>query len=118
MSYLRTTLLLSQLLFAESVSAATCEVRVGLAGERRLCWQEVSQAWVSEDCLSRDCEALKATGPQAPVLHPGGHNPGALACQKLGEKVTILRDKTGNEQSFCEFGDRSLVSTSALGRSK
>jgi putative hemolysin len=45
----------------------------------------------------------------------GGKNPGSLICKEgLKSSVVILKDSDGNENSFCEFKDGSLVSNSTL----
>ncbi|MCM2322870.1 MAG: DUF333 domain-containing protein [Oligoflexia bacterium] len=41
-------------------------------------------------------------------------NPAAILCEKIGGTVKIGVDAKRNENSFCLFGDGSLVSTAAL----
>ncbi|HXH32557.1 MAG TPA: hypothetical protein VNJ01_17285 [Bacteriovoracaceae bacterium] len=97
--------------------AATCEVRTGLHGEEKLCWSENLQGWISQSCVrNKSCEALKhfAKNSLLPKGPSSSHNQGSLLCQRLGNRVVILRDKSSGEQSFCSFKDRSLVSTGLL----
>lgn len=44
-------------------------------------------------------------------------NPGAVVCSEfLKENLLILSDQLGNEASFCEFKDGSLLSTQGLAK--
>ena len=45
----------------------------------------------------------------------GGKNPGAFVCRTLKEaRVVFGRDLMGNQQSFCQFNDGSLLSSGIL----
>lgn len=45
----------------------------------------------------------------------GGKNPGAVLCKvALAAKVLILRNARGDENSFCQLSDGSLVATASL----
>lgn len=45
----------------------------------------------------------------------GGKNPGAVLCHELeNTQVIFLRDLKGNDNSFCMFPDKSLVSSGSL----
>ena len=46
----------------------------------------------------------------------GGVNPGAMICRSVSGELTILKDAKGNENSFCRFGDDSLVSSGTMTR--
>lgn len=79
---------------------------------------------ISASCIQQDstldCEAYKALskaklqGLKKNSL-AGGANPGAVICsEKLGGKVVIAQDEHSNEQSFCLFGDSSLVDSGSI----
>ena len=44
----------------------------------------------------------------------GGSNPGAEVCLMVAGRVVIGTDQARNQNSFCRFGDGSLVSNGSL----
>lgn len=68
------------------------------------------------------CEALKAMlkveNLKVQSLELGeGKNPGAQLCKtSLAGQVVILQDLKGHEDSFCQFGDGSLLASATIAR--
>ena len=76
---------------------------------------------LSNQCVkSNDCLASKALNKKYDVkIFPGdlkgGKNPGSVLCRKIPDgKVVIGLDVKRNQQSFCLFTDKSLLSTGIL----
>lgn len=75
---------------------------------------------VSKMCMSGSCEALKALKKVSFKKIPaekfsGGKNPGAVACTESAKgKIVYLKDLSGNENTFCFFEDKSMVSTGTM----
>lgn len=78
---------------------------------------------ISRNCVKKEltpqCEAYSAyqkaaSQVLAPTAKRGGRNPGAVLCGKIGGKVVVAVDESGNQQSFCAFQDQSYVSTGSL----
>jgi hypothetical protein len=74
---------------------------------------------ISSSCLKKrkfDCAAfyaLKTVKPQP--VQDGGAHPGALICQNLKQaEVVVGTDKDGNQNSFCQFADGSLIDNGSL----
>ncbi len=93
--------------------AADCEVRTSYTSSHNLCWNETLDAWASRDCLSGKCEAMKIKA-RFPASVTIGANRTVDACTRTGAGAIVLRDKNGNEESFCEFSDGSLRSASSV----
>lgn len=101
--------------------ASTCETLQGYQLKEKVCWNDSVKGWMSEKCVKQEsCEANKffKTKKQIGKIYPGegGQNPAALVCHHLKLKVLILRDPSNNEQSFCEFLDKSIVDANAIER--
>lgn len=104
-------------LFLTSTALANnCETFMGYQIKEKLCWDKALRGWVSARCLKEDCEATAKT--KTPVRSPNsmGQNPAAVACHDLKLGVVVLRDSQNDEQSFCQFKDKSLIDTNALVR--
>lgn len=74
---------------------------------------------VSAWCRHPDasCQALKAAmNPAKGDVGPGGMNPGHAVCEQHfgGRTIVATHLDTKDEQSFCQFPDRSVVSSSAI----
>jgi hypothetical protein len=70
-------------------------------------------------CPSGTCEATRTIsgGKQLSLSAEEtsrGIGAGILACKKMGKKLLTLRSPKNDEETFCEFADRSLLSTNAL----
>jgi hypothetical protein len=82
---------------------------------------EESGLLISKQCtISKKCmasEFLKKTSFKnlSTTKFSGGKNPGAVLCHesKIGE-VVFLKDLQGNDNSFCYFKDKSMVSSSSV----
>lgn len=103
--------------FTRVALSATCMDYTSSEGTSKLCWNEEYSGWFSENCL-KDCDAVKFLKTKhdkkkAPAS-VGGQNPSAMACHVLKLPVIILRDYRENEQSFCQFPDKSLASSNAI----
>ncbi len=83
---------------------------------------ETDKSLYSTNCKVKKCQALDALKKVSmkkinsdDLL--GGKNPGAVICHKIDKaRVVILKDLDGNENSFCLFEDKSMVSSSTLYR--
>jgi hypothetical protein len=75
---------------------------------------------ISKSCSTRPCDAMN-------ILHKvtmknidaekliGGKNPGAVLCtEKTKGRILYMKDLSGNENTFCFFKDKSMVSTGTL----
>ena len=74
---------------------------------------------LSGDCKHSNCQAVQASRqkPNTPDATTGTNllgNPAALYCSNHDAKSVILKDAKGNEDSFCEFSDGSLVESWGL----
>lgn len=75
---------------------------------------------ISKSCLTESCAALKALKKVSLKKIPsekfsGGKNPGAVACtESVKGKIVYLKDLNANENTFCFFEDKSMVSTGSL----
>jgi aerobic-type carbon monoxide dehydrogenase small subunit (CoxS/CutS family) len=75
---------------------------------------------VSKDCEDGKCQAvlvLKKVSLKKITADKlaGGKNPGAVVCHEVDDgKVIYLKDLQGNENTFCFYKDKSMVSASTL----
>ncbi len=82
---------------------------------------------ISENCLDQNQTLLNSQYEAAKILKQarslsvrskdfsGGKNPGAVICRNyLKQNIVILKDPDQNENSFCQFEDRSLISAISL----
>jgi len=75
---------------------------------------------ISKSCLEEKCEAMKALKkvslkPISSDKFSGGKNPGAVICTESAKgRIVYLKDLSGNENTFCAFEDKSLVSTGTI----
>lgn len=100
--------------------SANCETFTGITLKEKVCWNDSVKGWVSETCMKNSCAAsvffkTPKAMPRLPA-NDGGKNPDAMVCHELKLPVVILKDAQNNEQSFCMFGDKSIVSSDAIGR--
>lgn len=88
---------------------------------------EKGKILISENCLDQNQTLLKSNCEAAKILKQtlsislrskdfnGGKNPGAVICKNyLKQNIVILKDPDQNENSFCQFEDRSLISAISL----
>ena len=74
----------------------------------------------SYSCIQSPCDALKnSTNISFLRLDKnallGGKNPGSVLCKEiLKMDVVFMKDLSGNENSFCLFKDKSMISASSL----
>ena len=79
---------------------------------------------ISEFCLheGQKCEAMQAFLSTDKITLPpgsvyGGKNPAAVICSLgLKQRVLTLKNNKEDENSFCLFGDGSIISTSSLSK--
>lgn len=75
---------------------------------------------ISKSCYNRKCDALKILKIISfkkinSTKLEGGKNPGSILCTDIaGAQIIYLRDLNGNDNSFCQFKDQSMVSASTL----
>ena len=104
-------------LFLTSTALANnCETFTGFKLKEKLCWDKSLRGWVSARCFKEDCEARSKIKRSVRSPNSMGQNPSAMACHDLKLAVVILRDSQNNEQSMCQFKDKSLIDTNALAR--
>lgn len=81
---------------------------------------ESKKILISKNCNSESCEALKVLKTISLKTIPsekfaGGKNPGAVICTESAKgKIVYLKDLSGNENTFCFFSDKSMVSSGTL----
>lgn len=81
---------------------------------------ETKNLLISKQCYEGSCEALKVLKTVSLKNIPaekftGGKNPGAVICTESAKgKIVYLKDLSGNENTFCFFEDKSMVSSSTL----
>lgn len=119
-------ILLSLLLFSygygQSLNAADFEIWRFEKKHYLLAVEPQGQYLISKHCLEKknSCRASEVLQENKKYtlkkdVLTGGKNPGAIVCSEiLNENVLILSDQSGNEASFCQFKDGSLLSTPAL----
>lgn len=72
------------------------------------------------NCEKKECEALKILKTisfknLSSEKFWGGKNPGAVLCHEIKTaQVVFLRDLSGNDNSFCRFPDKSMISSGSL----
>lgn len=103
-------------LFTTIAVAANCVPLKSNTGTHKVCWADKHKAWVSEKCSLGTCEALKflKSPPKVTVKIVPGVNPSVLGCIALKLPIINLADAKGNEQTFCQFKDNSVVDSSAV----
>jgi hypothetical protein len=57
------------------------------------------------------CDAARALARATTrgIARPGGANPGAIICERVGGEVVIARHAAGDEDALCEFADGSFA---------
>lgn len=104
------------LLLTSTALANNCETFTGYELKEKLCWDKSLRGWVSSRCLTEKCEASSKLNHSLLSKSFMGQNPSAQLCHELKLRVVILKDIQNNEQSFCQFKDKSLIDTNALVR--
>ncbi len=104
------------LLLTSTALANNCETFTGYELKEKLCWDKSLRGWVSSRCLTEKCEARSKLNHPVTSKSFMGQNPAAQLCHDLKLRVVILKDTQNNEQSFCQFKDKSLIDTNALVR--
>jgi len=98
--------------------AAECETFTGFKIKEKLCFDKSISGWISEKCITdKNCLAKKFFTIKKKVSLPdlvGGQNPATMYCHQLKLEILILKDSSDNEQSFCQFPDRSIVDANAV----
>ncbi len=81
---------------------------------------EKSGLLISKNCMEKNCEAKKflkkvSLKNMSVQKFSGGKNPGAVLCHEDQKaEVIYLKDLKGNDNSFCLFKDKSMVSSSSI----
>lgn len=74
--------------------------------------------YISRACMEKkkNCDALKAfSRPKKASYTYNGPNPGSIVCKEdFSGKVMIGTDGDGNQEGFCVFADKSLLSLSGV----
>lgn len=113
-------LLFLSLFAASSVQA---ETEIWKMGDRffELTRDQKTNALISKNCVSNNnCSASKFIKKVSfkklqPSLFSGGKNPGAVLCHESKDAdIIFLKDLKGNDNSFCLFNDKSMVSASSI----
>lgn len=90
-------------------------------GKKQICLLDKEKVLVSQDCLrKKKCQALlslKEEKLKKIVLKTSeledGKSPATLLCKKLEGKLVLAKSDLGHEEFFCEFSDKSMISTSS-----
>lgn len=111
--------LLSFLFISFGVKAeAHCRTLNSLREEFTVCWNDTHKGWFSKNCDSGKCEAISflalAKKTKLKKIQPDSKNPSVRFCHEKQIPIEILRDKEGNEQSYCLFPDKSLVDSNTV----
>jgi len=90
-----------------------------LFGKKRVAFVEKrdENIVISRGCEAGSCDARRALEKvriQSLSQASGGAEPGAILCQEVDGQVVKGSDARGNQASFCEFRDKSMVSTGSL----
>jgi hypothetical protein len=99
-------------LISLSVSA---EDQIYSFGELKVVFIKIDGVIVNRSCKNKKCEAFQKSlnfskTPLSPALLIGGKNPSAVRCKELmGGEVIIGTDRSGDEQSVCQFKDGSYL---------
>ena len=109
------------LFLLQGAVAAPCETFSSNNEKHKLCWNDEHKAWLSEVCSKKSCESqefLKTKHQAPPKVHDlsGGRNSSSLICSDMKLSLIILKDTHNNEQSFCQFSDKSLADANAVSR--
>lgn len=81
---------------------------------------EAKNILISKQCTEGKCEAQEVLKKVSLKNIPaekfaGGKNPGAVICTESAKgKIVYLKDLSGNENTFCFFEDKSMVSSGTL----
>lgn len=84
-------------------------------GDLKVIFTKVDGIFVNRSCKDRKCEAFQkalkfSKTTLSPELLNGGKNPSAVRCKELMEgEIIIGRDRSGHEQSVCQFKDGSYL---------
>lgn len=119
MSLLKISSLILLYFLSRVAFAANCETYLGFKTKEKLCFDNSIKGWVSEKCLEKNsqCEAKKFFDKKKKVTLPelvGGQNPASIYCHQLKLEILILKDSNENEQSFCQFSDKTIVDANAV----
>lgn len=117
MSLFKISVIILGYFLSRAVFAEPCETLTGFQSSTKVCWNSEISGWVSESCAGK-CDALQffktpKTSPRVPASSRG-HNPAAMVCHALKYPVVILKDIQGNEQSYCTFPDKSIVTSYSI----
>jgi len=121
MNLFKLTVLITFYFITRAALASSCEELKSLTKTYNVCWSDTYKGWISDSCeKNKSCGALKFFESPAAVtkmIPQGGQNPNALVCHALKLPVIILRDKRNNEQSFCEFPDKTVADANSIAKS-
>lgn len=73
--------------------------------------------YISKKCSTpvKKCSAMSAyKNPVKGIMENGGMNPGSGACKSLKGNVNIATDESGNQEGFCVFNDKSVISLGGI----
>lgn len=105
--------------FARAAFSA-CEPYQRANTKEYICWDEKTQALLSEKCLKSDCDAKKflsqhkASKAKAKVVD--GTSIGSAICEELQLPAVILRDSKNKDVPFCLFNDGSVLDAAVIER--
>ena len=116
-------LIIFAMLFSASAYSSNEKSEVYKIGKEFYKFKTYKGSVISSHCLKKGakCVALETIKNPPKVKFNkgdfnGGKNPGAVTCKKFKNTyVIIAKDRSGNQQSFCVFKDKSMVSTGILG---
>jgi hypothetical protein len=109
------------LFLSQGALAAPCDTFSSNNEKYKLCWNDEHKSWLNEVCSKKSCESQeflkkKHKAPSIEKDLTGGRNSSALICPAMKLSLVILKDAQNNEQSFCQFSDKSLADANAVRR--
>ncbi|MCP4914170.1 MAG: hypothetical protein GY909_13745 [Oligoflexia bacterium] len=107
-----------------SIQAGSCEgkYRFKIQGKDKIfCIEKEMKSLVNIECTKKKCDSLKIlSSPKLKNVRlstselAGGKNPSTLLCKKINGQLIFAKSEFGHEQFFCQFKDKSMISTNSL----
>lgn len=111
-------------LFSFTLYAGTCDDKYKFkvnGMDKTFCIFNKTKSLVSMDCSRGKCDSLKVLNSKkikdakmSTSELSGGKNPSTLLCKKIDGKLILGISELGHQQFFCQFNDKSMISTNSL----
>lgn len=103
--------------FCCRIALSACEPYSRTGSNANICWDEKNHAYISERCLSRDCDAKKFLSQyKASKVKVRDNIASAKACEELQIPAITMSDTKGKSQIFCLFNDGSILDAAVVER--